>query len=93
MKRAATITLLCMGAGAYFVADAVESFCVPVVDKDKADWSDASDSKAPSSTTSCRSSSGYYSHFSSTHSSSGYGVASMGVARGGFGGAGHHSGS
>jgi hypothetical protein len=97
MKRATTVTLLCMGAGAFFVANAYESSCVANntanTQKNTADWSDTGGAAkpAPPPDTSCRSSG--YSHYYSSYSHSGYGFASSGVSRGGFGGSGHHSGS
>jgi hypothetical protein len=91
MKRATTITLLCMGVGAAFVANAYERNCDPDDNADAA----ALNAAAPAQTTKtfCRSSSGYSHTYSHSHSSSGYGFASSGVSRGGFGGSGHHSGS
>ena len=90
MKRATTITLLCMGVGAAFVANAYEGRCGADEKTDAADWS--ADSSQPAAD-SCRSSSGYSHSYTHSHSSSGYGFASSGVSRGGFGGSGHHSGS
>jgi hypothetical protein len=86
MKRATTITLLCMGAGAFFVANAYENRCGADQNQDAA----VSDPlAAPQTRASCRSGGGYYSH-SSGHSG-GYAIA--GVARGGFGASGAHSGT
>jgi hypothetical protein len=86
MKRATSITLLCMGAGAFFVANAYENRC----GADQSQNAAVSDpDAAPQSRASCRSGGSYYSH-SSGHSSGGYGVAS--VARGGFGAAGGRAG-
>jgi hypothetical protein len=103
MKRATTVTLLCMGAGAFFVANAYENSCVANnaanAQKNNADWSDTGGAARPTPApdTPCRSG-GYSHYYSSSHyyggsSSSGFGFASSGVSRGGFGGSGHHSGS
>jgi hypothetical protein len=100
MKRATTITLLCMGAGAAFVANAYENGCVAQRNEDPQPVS-ALTAGAPTPTsppkpsnTSCRSSGGYYSRsYYHSHSSSGFGFVSSGISRGGFGGSGHHSSS
>jgi hypothetical protein len=96
MKRATTVTLLCLGAGAFFVANAFESHCdtVEETQQDKVDWGDGT-TAPPKPRPSCRSYSGYsHSYYSGSSSShSGYGFASAGVARGGFGGSGHASAS
>jgi hypothetical protein len=72
VKRAATVTLLCMGVGAVFAANGLEGRCR------------ADDNSAPE-TPSCRSG-------GSGHGGYGHSFGHSGVARGGFGGAGHGSG-
>jgi hypothetical protein len=88
MKRATTITLLCMGVGAAFAAHGFESRCDADEQADAADWSAGA---ATAAATSCRSGDGYSHSYSHSHSG-GYGFSSSGVSRGGFGGSGHHSG-
>jgi hypothetical protein len=100
MKRATTITLLCMGVGAAFVANSYENGCDAQRNEDPQLVS-ALTAGAPTPTsapkpsnTSCRSTGGYYSHaYYHNSSSSGLGFVSSGISRGGFGGSGHHSSS
>jgi hypothetical protein len=87
VKRAASVTLLCMGVGGVFAANGLESRCGANNNQQSADWSDGSTPTQASTSSSCRSSWWGHSHSYSHGSSFGH----SGVARGGFGGSGHGS--
>lgn len=91
MKRATSVSLICMGVGAVIVANAFENRCSQVDSAQAVTVNPDGTVKPVQPQTSCRSSSGY-SHGYSHSSSSGVGLFSGGVARGGFGGFGSHSG-